>query len=100
MIPSLTYYSDSPGSDIQVYPNPAVNRAFLFFNATEFGTATIRIFDVVGRCVGTIGPVSSILGLNKIDLDVSNLKKSMYKLSFELSSENQHIKEVRSIIVK
>ena len=98
MIPSLTYYSDSPGSEIQVYPNPAVNRAFLFFNATEPGTATIRIFDVVGRCVGTIGPVSAIPGLNKIDLEVSHLKKSMYKLTFEFNGENEQIRETKSII--
>jgi hypothetical protein len=81
-----------------VYPNPAVNRAFLFFNATEPGTATIRIFDVVGRCVGTIGPVSAIPGLNKIDLDVSHLKKSMYKLTFEFNGENEQIRETKSII--
>jgi len=64
MIPALTFYSNSQGSDIQIYPNPAANRAFLFFNSTEAGTATIRIFDVVGRCVGTIGPVSAVPGLN------------------------------------
>ena len=98
MIPSLTYYSDYPGSGIQIYPNPAVNRSFLFFNAIETGKATVRIFDVLGRCLGTIGPVSAVPGLNKIDLDVSHLRKNLYKLSFELTSENQHIKEIKSII--
>lgn len=98
MIPALTYFSDYQSANIQLYPNPAVNRSFLFFNSTEAGTAVVRIFDIPGRCVETIGPVSAIPGLNKIDMDLSHLKKNVYKLSLELSSLNQNIKEVKSII--
>ena len=98
MIPALTYYNDSSGSDIQIYPNPAVNRSFLFFNAREAGAATIRIYDILGRCVETIGPGSTAKGLNKIDLDLSRLKKNVYQMSFEFVGEDQSIKEVKTII--
>lgn len=98
MIPSIAFNRDYPESDIKIYPNPAVNHSFLFFNAIEDGIATVRIFDIPGRCVETIGPVSAVQGLNLIDLDVSHLRRNTYLLSFELKSKNQNVKKVKSII--
>ncbi len=97
-IPSLSFLSDNNGSGFQLYPNPAISRSFLFFNTSEEGTATVRVFDVLGRCVESVGPVSAVKGLNKMDLDFSHLKKNLYKLSFEFSGPAQSFKEVKSIV--
>jgi hypothetical protein len=97
-IPSLTYLGTKQESDIKIYPNPAVGFAYLFFTAKEAGTSSIRIFDALGRCVKVVGPIDAVEGLNKVDLDFSQLKRNLYTLTFELHSENQNITEVKSIV--
>jgi hypothetical protein len=97
-IPTLSFLDERQKSDINIYPNPAKGIAYLYFNSIESGSAIIQIYDVFGRCVETIGPISAIEGLNKVDLNFSNLKNNLYTLSFKLHSENQNVTEVKSIV--
>jgi len=99
VIPSLTYLMDSPPVELKVYPNPASNRTFLFFNSIENGLANVKIIDILGRNVLSLNSLQAIPGLNKIDIDVSSLQRNVYMISFELNSENQNVKEVKKIFV-
>jgi len=98
MIPSLVFDGSDPGSSMTIYPNPATDRAFLFFTAEGAGTTTVSLFDMLGRCVKVNGPVLTLPGLNKIDLDVSQLHKNIYQVFVESDSGNQHIKEIKRLV--
>ena len=99
LIPSLIYSGDEIQSGVLLFPNPAQNRSFLIFNSLETASSVIKIFDLNGRCISAIGPFAAVEGLNKIDIDVTGLKREMYKLLFVLTSEHQNKKETKSLIV-
>ena len=79
-------------NQLNLYPNPASDLLNIAFNQTENKLFTITLFDATGRIVKNIA-YTSILGENKLEIDLAGLIRGMYYL--QLSSDNQkHMKKV------
>ncbi len=66
-------------SAINLFPNPNEGNFTLEFNANVNSTLNITITDVTGKIVHTEN-ASSVRGLNRVNLNVSNLQKGFYLL--------------------
>jgi len=68
-----------------VYPNPVTTYATIEFDAIDNTSANISIYDLAGRKVFTrVNGVQK--GLNKIDLDLSNLNSGTYVIQVVIGS--------------
>lgn len=88
---SVTYYSlvvndGTTGYDvvrtdrfdaIGVFPNPVTETAVVNFSYTHAGNVTFNVFDLVGNVVMTQN-VAANAGVNKINLDASDLPAGVY----------------------
>jgi len=66
-------------SAINLFPNPNEGNFTLEFNANVNSTLNITITDVTGKIVHAEN-ASSVRGLNRVNLNVSNLQKGFYLL--------------------
>jgi glucose/arabinose dehydrogenase len=66
-------------SAINLFPNPNEGNFTLEFNANVNSALSITITDVTGKIVHTEN-ASSVRGLNRVNLNVSNLQKGFYLL--------------------
>ena len=66
-------------SAINLFPNPNEGNFTLEFNANVNSALSITISDVTGKIVYTEN-ASSVRGLNRVNLNVSNLQKGFYLL--------------------
>ena len=73
-------------SGTAVYPNPATNKITIGRNNTNKETVTIT--DIVGKVVK-----SQILTAQSTNIDIQNLEKGMYLLSFESGEKIKMIKQ-------
>jgi Secretion system C-terminal sorting domain/Fibronectin type III domain/Sortilin, neurotensin receptor 3, len=76
------YYSDETVEGAVVYPNPANTVAYLKFNSTIEGKATIYITNASGVLIKTQQHVLQN-GFNQVTLQVSDLKPGMYLAKLE-----------------
>jgi uncharacterized protein (TIGR02145 family) len=63
------------GNTFRIYPNPMTDNSTIDFIATTQGTATIELFDVIGKRVGKI---QSILTIGAHSFYVSGLCRGIY----------------------
>ena len=82
---------DSNGSSLNVYPNPSNGYAILSWNNTGFGETVITVFDLEGKQVMT-EKIASIEGLQKQELNTSQLKPGVYIISLSANNQIQRIK--------
>jgi hypothetical protein len=73
--------------NLNVYPNPFNNEATIAFDLKETTTATLNIYDVVGKNVysnnlGTVNP-----GVNFVDFDGSKLEAGMYIIKLTVNNQ-------------
>ena len=81
---------------LQAFPNPATGQATLRFSAGEAATATLVVYDALGREVAR--PVEgAVSGLVEAALDVSNLPAGLYvaRLTADGRSETVRLSVVR-----
>ncbi|MCE3281093.1 MAG: type sorting protein [Bacteroidetes bacterium] len=71
---------------LALYPNPAVNSISLLINAKRSETMSIEVFDMMGK-KQLIRTMNSVIGENKLDLDISQLVQGTYILN--VIDENQ-----------
>jgi len=60
-----------PNENIQIYPNPAIDRVYI--NYTETENAKMQLYDMIGKCV-----FESDLTNGTNDIDISSLLKGIY----------------------
>ncbi len=68
--------------DLEVYPNPASEKAVLHFNANETAAYTLQITDMIGRTL-QINTFKATLGSNQIDIDMHNLARGTYLMNIQ-----------------
>lgn len=79
-------------SNVQVYPNPAVNEANLTFTSPINNQLTYQLRDLAGRLIKTIAlPINQ--GENHLPIDLSNMPNGVYML--QLNQSNQTIQTLR-----
>lgn len=69
-----------------VYPNPASGKITMTFTAKESATLQLSVSDIAGKTVES-RLVSTLVGVNNLDIDLSSLNKGLYILN--LGSGNQ-----------
>ncbi|GAB4330957.1 MAG: hypothetical protein Kow00127_23040 [Bacteroidales bacterium] len=62
---------------IQIYPNPASNRAVVSVNMTQSGPVVVEMYDLSGRLAATTQAELSA-GMQSIDLNLGTLPKGTY----------------------
>ncbi len=72
-------------NSFDVYPNPAVNNATLSFNMDAAGEVNIAIYNMVGALVSNEVAVAQS-GLNKHNLNISNLDNGQYIIKINLGN--------------
>lgn len=75
----ITVKTNNNNPSLSVYPNPAKNNATLLFNATTQSRYEIKITDVSGKVIKNING-ASVIGENKINLDLNNYGRGTYYL--------------------
>ena len=71
--------------NLHVYPNPITSYATIEFDALDNSNAELFIYDLSGRKI--LSRVNSVQkGLNKIDLDLSNLNSGTYVIQVVIGS--------------
>ena len=66
-------------SSIQVYPNPATDRAMLKFTSSNESEYTITLMEMTGNVVYTTSH-HALQGDNNIELDLSRFAKGIYMI--------------------
>ncbi len=79
-------------TDLTVFPNPIHDNLNVIFKTTNNQTATIRVYDMVGKIVRTI-PLDAIEGENKLNIDFSEFHKGIYFVEL-IDSGNKITKKV------
>jgi Secretion system C-terminal sorting domain/PKD-like domain len=92
---SFDYAQDDnlAGNNVSVYPNPTSGNVNIEFSSVTKGDATISVMDISGRTIATQN-VAVVEGLNKTQLDLSNVSKGIYMLNVNSENENAKIKIV------
>lgn len=72
--------------ELAVYPNPAQDITYIVFNAIEKSKSTFIITDIQGKIV-LKSAINTQIGLNKIQVNISDLSKGVYFLN--ISTPNQ-----------
>gem|GEM_PF-2235459 len=79
---------------VDIYPNPATNYVVLSFNSTRQNLCRIIITDLQGK-ISLRKNVTTTIGKNNINIDVSNLAKGAYILQIRHKNEIQIVKLVK-----
>lgn len=64
--------------NLKVYPNPASDKTSLRFTLQKPGNVLIRVYDLPGNCVATLGEAEYPAGEQRVAIDVSTLKQGLY----------------------
>jgi len=76
--PDIIRNIPSLADDIKLYPNPAINNAWLSFNLKTMSDVHIYIIDFEGRIIKNITDVRLKNGLQNIQLTINDLKPGNY----------------------
>jgi len=79
--------------------NPAKNKICIIFNAPEAGKVKVGMYDIFGSRVQDNHGQSVIKGLNKFDLDVSNLTQGEYLVELLFDGKNITLKQADKLLV-
>lgn len=81
---------------LNLSPNPVKDAAQLKFNLTEAQDYSVRIIDITGRTVSTIGKRAGTSGQNSVTLLTSDYRSGLYLVAVELENgENFVVKMVK-----
>ena len=73
--------TQTPASDIYIYPNPATREAHLTFSMAEQADATVTVYDALGRAVINIPAQQMDAGLHTINIATQNLLAGIYSVT-------------------
>lgn len=82
-------------NEMDIFPNPAMEKTSIRFFSDKPGKASITITDPSGRILTQISGYQLIYGWNKLDLNTDNLCRGVYFVNINLS-----LKTLKGIIVK
>ncbi len=74
---------DNPLALFSVYPNPAIDQAYLQFGLNKATDVTVRVYDLGGKLVLSGDLISYKQGLHQYGLDVAALSNGTYLISLE-----------------
>lgn len=81
-------------SNATIYPNPITNNGVLEFNANSTDVIVVTIYDVSGRIILNNQHFTN-KGINKIQLETSNLTNGMYFISLKNGNNKTNLKFIK-----
>ena len=81
------------GLNAVLYPNPATDKATVKFNATDAGSYTLKLYDLVGQSMLSIDG-SAVQGENMVELNLASVAKGVYTLSVISNGNTEQIRVV------
>ena len=79
---------------LNLYPNPASDRATIVFNGTEGADFNLKMVDVIGRTIMTERGTATN-GLNQREVNVSQMASGIY---FIIIETNEAVEQIRMIV--
>jgi len=76
------------------YPNPFNSRTTITFDLPVAGHATLAVFDITGRCVGTLSNGTYHSGPHTVSFDGTSLASGIYFCRLEANGSSERIKMV------
>jgi hypothetical protein len=73
--------------NVELYPNPAASNATLAITSDESVSATIVVYDAMGRMVMTLDQVEITAGKNEINLNTASLADGVYTVKVTAGSQ-------------
>ncbi len=94
--PDAKLESETEKTDYNLlYPNPAQNEAYIQVNASEFGSATLTVYNAIGQQM-TQNQVDEVeKGFNLLILDVNNLSSGNYFVRINAPGMNRTLQFTR-----
>lgn len=85
----------APLSNMNVYPNPISDVAFVEFDLAENNSKVdIKVIDLMGRIVKEIPVNNTVSGSNKIQIDLSEVSKGVYVMAAVMPGNKALTKKV------
>lgn len=71
---------------LNIYPNPATTSVTAELETTQYETAIIAIYSAEGKCIKTIPNTNLQIGVNKLNIPVSDIARGVYTITIETST--------------
>jgi hypothetical protein len=79
--------------ELFAYPNPAVDRLLIRFNAPRAGEAVATMYSMTGQRVASVNK-SAVEGKNFIELRASDYAAGVYHIGLEMNGRTEYLKVV------
>lgn len=76
---------------VELYPNPSSTQANIVFDATQSEVLSYTIYNTMGKMM-TNAQITTTIGLNAINLDVSNYENGIYFITLSKNGKTQNLK--------
>lgn len=99
-LPSIPVSVNNQSLDIQninMFPNPASDRAQISFNSVNSGDCIIRVMDLNGRSIKNIPTFMANAGMNNVEIDLTGIASGLYLVQVEINGERA---DMRLSVVK
>lgn len=73
---------------VNVFPNPAADKATVSFEVEDVQNATIVVTDLSGKVVNNIEVSSVLSGTNKVEINTANLAAGAYNVSLQANGSS------------
>ena len=71
---------------LNIYPNPATSSVTAELEATQNETAIISMYSAEGKCIRTIPNITLQIGVNKLNIPVSDIARGVYTITIETNT--------------
>jgi hypothetical protein len=95
-VATSTVDKSEPITALRAYPHPFSSVLTLETHLTDAQNMQISVFDVVGKMVKVMFVSNVIIGLNKLDIDLSELKSGFYLCKIDAGNHSQMVKLLKN----
>ncbi|MCK9205118.1 MAG: T9SS type A sorting domain-containing protein [Bacteroidales bacterium] len=83
--------------NLEIFPNPVTAGSCISFNLSEKSNVRVTLFDITGKCVGTVldkpfGAGVHNFNLNNSDFNLAGIANGIYLLKLETGETNKTVK--------
>lgn len=83
-------------TEFTVFPNPAVNTAYVDFSLEQTSNVNVVVTDMMGRTVQSVNKQNFASGKHRLNIDLANLSNGIYNVS--LQTDNGTISTRLSVV--
>ena len=96
VVTPVTEFNHESENNITSYPNPFSTAIALKFNLSKTDKIVISVTDVFGKQIKNVAVEQGIAGMNKIEVDLSELNSGIYFCNLQTNEKEQVIKLIKN----